>query len=179
MTLEKILTSENVLEAIYDNLEYLFGIIPELRDMVGFEHKHPHHHLDVWEHTLYAVRLAPVDFEIRLVLLLHDIGKPHSYIEGDVRRFPNHQVVSKNMAEQILTRLNFEKSFMDEVCYLIEFHDSFITSQDIQENRELAYKRYWVQYCDAYAHHPDRLEKRVQYLNKVKTKLNNNLDNKR
>lgn len=45
--LESILMTEDILESIYDNLEYLFNLIPELKDMVGFSHKHPHHHLDV------------------------------------------------------------------------------------------------------------------------------------
>ena len=53
--------------------------------MIGFEHKHPHHHLDVWNHTLLALSYSPKDFDIRLVLLLHDIGKPHSYQDEEIR----------------------------------------------------------------------------------------------
>lgn len=41
MILEEILKKDNVLDAINDNLEILFKLIPELRDMVGFDHKHP------------------------------------------------------------------------------------------------------------------------------------------
>lgn len=36
MTLEEIFNTENVLETINNNLEYLFNLIPELKDMVGF-----------------------------------------------------------------------------------------------------------------------------------------------
>lgn len=168
MILEDILNKNNILESIYNNLDELFILIPELRNMIGFEHKHPHHHLDVWNHTLYAISLAPNDFEIRLVLLLHDIGKPYCYIEGDTRKFTDHSIVSKNMAKVILERLHYEKDFIDEVCYLVEYHDYPITLKEVSNNRDLLYKRYLIQYCDMYAHHPDKLEKRIKYLNRVK-----------
>lgn len=140
MNLKLILTSENVVDCINNNLEYLLTIIPELKFMLGFLHKHPHHHLDVWEHTLLALKLSENDFEIRLTLLLHDIGKPFSYQEGKIRHFKNHDIP--------------------------------ITINDILKNKELVFKRYKVQYCDALAHHPEKLEKRIEYLNDIREKLN-------
>ena len=77
--LQNILTSNNVIESTNNNIYILLGIIPELKDMMGFQHNHPHHHLDVWNHTLLALSLSEPIFDIRLCLLLHDIGKPHSY----------------------------------------------------------------------------------------------------
>lgn len=168
MSLREILESDNVVETINKDLEYLLYIIPELKDMIGFDHKHPHHHLDVWEHTLYALNLSPNDFEIRLALLLHDIGKPHSFIDGDVRHFPNHPTVSYEMTKKILTRLRCDEEIIKNVCYLVNSHDNMITKEEIKYNRSLLYKRYIVQYCDTYAHNPKKLEKRVKYLNKVK-----------
>lgn len=168
MNLKEILESNNIVESISDNLEYLLKIIPELKDMIGFEHKHPHHHLDVWNHTLYALNLSPNDFEIRLSLLLHDIGKPHSFIEGEVRHFPNHPLVSGEMTKSILTRLNYNNETIERICYLVKNHDNPINEEQVKNNRSLLYKRYIVQYCDAHAHNPDKLEKRVKYLNKVK-----------
>lgn len=173
MKLEEILISEDVVASVNDNLNYLTEIIPELKFMFGFSHKHPHHHLDVWNHTLLALELSDNDFEIRLVLLLHDIGKPFSYQEGQVRHFINHPSTSSKMANDILKRLKFEKSFINEVCYLIKYHDTPITTNDIIENKDLSYKRYKVQYSDALAHHPDKLEKRKKYLTEVKEKLDN------
>lgn len=173
MQLYEILTSENVVSSIKDNLDYILEIIPEIKPMIGFLHKHPHHHLDVWEHTLYALSLSENDFEIRLILLLHDIGKPFSYQEGETRNFYGHAKVSSQMTKDILTRLNFNEQFIDEVSYLVEFHDTPISEQNIKNNYELSSKLYKIQTCDALAHHPDKLDKRKAYLSKIKKKLDN------
>lgn len=172
MNLESILTSDDVILSIQNNLEYLLTVIPEIKDMIGFDHKHPHHHLDVWQHTLYAMSISDNNFEIRLVLLLHDIGKPHSYIEqNSIRHFPNHGEVSSNMAKSILKRFNYPDTFIKEVCYLIKEHDIPITKEEIKNDYELAYKKYQIQKCDALAHNPDKLEKRIKYLKRIKKDL--------
>ena len=166
-----ILLAEDVVLAIKNNMDYLLDIIPELKYMMGFDHKHPHHHLDVWNHTLYALSLSNRDFEVRLALLLHDIGKPFSYQEGDVRHFKNHPEVSMKMTEDILRRLGFNRNYIKKICYLVKNHDNPITDDQINDDYDLVLKLYDVQYCDALAHHPDKLEKRKKYLNDIKKKL--------
>lgn len=170
--LEKILMEKDVTKSIRDNLDVLLALIPEIENMIGFDHRHPHHHLDVWEHTLLALSRAPYDFEIRLVLLLHDIGKPHSYQEGEIRHFKNHPIVSSKMAEEILKRLDFELEEIGEVCYLIKEHDSLISEDNINENIYLARKRFKIQFCDALAHNPLKLQKRINYLLSINSKIN-------
>lgn len=174
-----ILTEEDVLQSINDNLDILLKYIPELRFMIGFEHKHPHHHLDVWHHTLYALSLSKNDFYIRIALLLHDIGKPFCYQEGDIRHFKGHPKVSSMMANEILYRLSFDDNFIQEICYLISNHDNVITEEDIKKNYDLELKRYEIQRCDALAHHPDKLEKRIEYLNRTKKLFDTVVDKKK
>ena len=103
--LEKILTSDDVIKNIRRNIKPLISTIPEICDMLGFEHKHPHHHLDVWEHTLCALSFSPNNFDIRLTLLLHDIGKPHSFQDGEIRHFKGHPEMSAKISKCILQRL--------------------------------------------------------------------------
>ena len=170
--LKNILMQEDVVTSVNDNLDELINVIPEIKDMIGFDHKHPHHHLDVFNHTLLALSRAPLNFEIRLVLLLHDIGKPHSYQEGEIRHFKNHPLVSSKIAYNILKRLQFEDSEIEEMCYLIGNHDSILTSDEMNDNKELSKKRFEIQLCDALAHHPDKLERRIRYLLSVNDRLN-------
>lgn len=169
-----ILTSDNIVESINQNLDNILILIPEIKDMIGFNHNHPHHHLDVWNHTLLALSMSPNDFEIRLVLLLHDIGKPHSYQDEKIRHFRGHALKSAEMAFKILERLNFSEDEILELCYLIKEHDTLITEEEIENNRELMIKRFQIQCCDALAHNPTKLEKRKEYLLNINNKLNKN-----
>ena len=168
MSLYKILTSSNIVKSINDNLDELLILIPELKFIIGFEHKHPHHHLDVFNHTLFALSLSESDFEIRLCLLLHDIGKPFSYQEGENRHYFNHAKVSSIISKTILERLHYNDDLINEVCYLIKYHDTTKNKEEIIENYNLQEKRYKIQVCDAFAHNPYKLEKRIKYLNKTK-----------
>lgn len=171
--LYNILLSDDVVSTINNNLEMLLDIIPELKDIIGFEHKHPHHHLDVWNHTLLALSYSSKEFELRLVLLLHDIGKPHCYQEGEIRHFKGHPQVSSNISYKILKRLNFKDEDINKLCYLIKEHDNPISNKEIINNIELATMKYKVQCCDALAHNPTKLEKRIKYLLQIGEKLNN------
>jgi tRNA nucleotidyltransferase (CCA-adding enzyme) len=171
MKLDSILLSDDIVGAINENIDYLKNIIPEIKYMIGFEHKHPHHHLDVWEHTLLALSLSKKDYDIRLSLLLHDIGKPFSYQEGKVRHFKNHAKVSAHLAEVILHRLGYDYDYINYICYLIENHDTQITKEQIKNNFNVCLKLYEIQRCDALAHNPEKLEKRIKYLEETEKKL--------
>lgn len=166
-----ILMSEEIIAEIKENMDFLLFYIPEINDMIGFLHKHPHHHLDVWDHTLYALSLSEKNFNVRLALLFHDIGKPHCFLEGDVRHFTNHHIESEKITRDILNRLEYEEEYINYICYLVYYHDIPISKKDIIENYDLSFERYLVQKCDALAHHPDKLEKRKKYINNIKNKL--------
>ena len=135
MYLYGILMSDNVEKSIRDNMYYILDLIPEIENMIGFDQKNPHHHLDVWEHTLYALSISEKDYEVRLSLLLHDIGKPFSYQDKDVRHFGGHQEVSSNMSRVILRRLGYNKEFVDKICnYNDEKFNELINNKDIIRN---------------------------------------------
>ena len=172
MKLEDILLEDNVVESINNNLNYLLKIIPELNTIMGFEHKNPNHHLDVWNHTLLALSLSEKDFDIRLTLLLHDIGKPVACVEKDgVRHFKNHQLISAAISKDILTRLGYDEAYIKYITYLVMNHDMPISRAQIENNYELSEKLFKIQTCDALAHNPEKLEKRKKYLEDTKEKL--------
>ena len=139
--------------------------------MYGFKQDHPHHHLDVWNHTLYALSLSEKDFDVRLCLLLHDIGKPFSYQDKEVRHFKGHANMSAKMSREILTRLGYEEEYVNYICFLVKNHDEKIQDKLMEEDYDLCLKWYEMQRCDALAHHPNSLEKRKKYLKETKNRL--------
>lgn len=172
MDLKTILLNDDIVDSINNNFDYLCELIPEIKKMVGFEHKHPHHHLDVWQHTLLALSLSEKNFDVRLCLLLHDIGKPFSYQEGEVRHFHGHALASAKLAQKILKRLNYQEEYIEKICFLIENHDTPFNESDVEKNYQLCSLLYQIQYCDGLAHRPDHLQKRKAILNKEKDLLN-------
>lgn len=74
-----------------ESSDILVRYIPEIKYMILFEQKHPHHNLDVWEHTLKVLGgLKNESLDLKLSGLLHDIGKPFSYQDEEIRHFHGH-----------------------------------------------------------------------------------------
>lgn len=166
--LVELLARENLADEIKRESERLFLAVPELEAMVGFEHCHPHHHLDVWEHTLLALSLSKNQLTTRMALLLHDIGKPSSYQEeGSVRHYKGHAERSAELAQAILNRLRFEEDFVNEVIALIRHHDIPLSEEEIDKSPRLSREIFDVQRCDALAHNPEYNQKRLAYIEKI------------
>ena len=167
-----LLKKDDVVLEIRNNLDKLLFVIPELKDMIGFEHCHPHHHLNVWEHTLLALQASPNQLEIRLSLLLHDIGKPFSYQQdGAVRHYQGHAKKSAMIAKSIFERLGFEELFTDSVIEIIKRHDTPLNEDDIVERPAFSKVLFEVQKCDALAHNPAYNQKRIAYINQMQALL--------
>lgn len=98
-------------------------IAPEFLAMAGVT-QGDYHHLDVWEHTLLAVRSAPPDLETRLAALLHDVGKPatRTVEPGGRIRFFGHEGAGEKMARVILDRWRLPGATIDRVARLVAGH---------------------------------------------------------
>lgn len=103
----------------------MFEIIPELQPLFGCAQNHPYHIYDVWEHTLHSVDACPASEEIRLAMLLHDIGKPLCRItdENGIDHFPNHGERSEEIAREVLRRLKLSNKICRDVETLVKYHD--------------------------------------------------------
>lgn len=167
--LTNILMSDDIVKSIRENLDYILSIIPELNKIINYDHENPHHHLDIFEHTLLALSMSEKDLLVRLSLLLHDIGKPASAVVDDkgIKHYPNHPLISSSMADEILTRINCDEETKDKVVYLVKYHDTAITEKDILNNRELSLTRLKIQKCDTLAHTPSECKVRQQYIDKT------------
>lgn len=101
---------------------------PELLPMWGCI-QNEFHSLPVWEHVMLAldnlVRFVPdASQNLRLAVLLHDVGKPATRSVGEDGRvhFYAHEDVGARMANTLLTRLKFPGSDVDEVANLVAQH---------------------------------------------------------
>lgn len=126
----KIVSSNNfcVQMVLYEKVFSLF--IPEIKDMVGFKQNNPYHIYDVWEHTIHAIEQCDNDniddLILKLAVLFHDIGKPHSYQDGEdgIRHFKGHGRVSADMTDSIMKRLRFDNDTREKVVELVYYHDA-------------------------------------------------------
>lgn len=117
----------------YKRLVWNHGVfslfIPEFKDMIYFKQNNPWHIYDVFLHTVHAVeKCESDDLIVRLAVLFHDIGKPHSCQEGEdgIRHFKGHGKVSAEITDVIMQRLRFDNETRNSVVELISYHDATI-----------------------------------------------------
>lgn len=124
---KKILISSDVKRGIYlmEGTGLLKFILPELDDCIGLEQENPHHEFDVFKHTVTAVSNIEPKLHLRLIMLLHDIGKLYTKTidEKGLGHFYNHEEVSAQLSEQILDRLRFDRIIKRKVVNLVRWHD--------------------------------------------------------
>lgn len=154
--------------------------IPELKSCVGFDQKNPWHHLDVWNHILYAMDLSPKNKIVRMSLLLHDIGKPETMTIDDngIGHFFGHPLKGYEMSKEILIRFDcFNDEERNNILYLIKHHDSPIGQTDktlkkkIKNLGENLDNLIEVQKADALAHNPEKLDQRIKILEDVDKRI--------
>ena len=128
--LRKILTAGVDIQPYFANsdmMKIIKVIIPELGPCMHFEQHNKYHHQDVYNHILSVVDNCKTDkFEVKLAALLHDIGKPKTYVtdaEG-WGHFYGHAKVSRDIAETVIDeRLSLTAREKDLVLALVEHHD--------------------------------------------------------
>lgn len=105
--------------------QVFFVFLPELAPMLHFDQNTPYHDLPLWEHTVKAVESVAPQVDLRLTMLLHDIGKPSCKTtdEQGVSHFHGHPRASAAMAREALTRLRLPSGLTEEVVRLVLYHD--------------------------------------------------------
>jgi tRNA nucleotidyltransferase (CCA-adding enzyme) len=100
-------------------------ILPEFDTAMETPQNHPHHQYNVGEHILHSLLEIPAQKELRIAMLLHDIGKPQTLTVGEdgITHFHGHPAVSQVMAKDILKRLKFDNDTISCVSRLVLYHD--------------------------------------------------------
>lgn len=102
----------------------LAAVIPELKPMIGFNQRSPHHAYDLFTHTAHVVEGVPADLTLRWAALLHDVGKVPCFTTDETGRghFYGHAQVGGDMAEEILRRLKAPNAIREKAVTLIRNH---------------------------------------------------------
>ena len=124
--LKKLLMGPDVRKVLLEYVDIIGVFIPELLKAKGFDQKNRHHIYDVLEHTAVSVENAPKDEISRLVMLLHDIGKPYTFTldEKGEGHFYGHAQKSYELCIDILLRLKASNEEKERILKLVRYHDS-------------------------------------------------------
>ncbi|MCH5194907.1 MAG: HD domain-containing protein [Oscillospiraceae bacterium] len=122
--LSKLLMGESPRNVLTGYSDVISLIIPEIKSCIGFDQCNRYHIYDVWTHSAYAVEHSVPELEIRLALLLHDIGKPNCFKLDDEGNghFFGHEKLGAEMSEKILKRLRFPNDVVERTAKLIKYH---------------------------------------------------------
>lgn len=126
--LKKLVTGAHAAEVLRAYPDVIGVFWSEVLPMVGFDQRNRHHCHDVWEHTLHALAAVPPEVELRLTMLLHDIGKPNCFTadEKGQGHFYGHPAESARLAGEMLRRLRADNATTETVVRLVTWHDKNI-----------------------------------------------------
>lgn len=177
-----LLTCQEASSIIRANVDTIAKLIPEVKDMEGFDQMSIYHNLDVLEHTLKVLDGIPCDMDGKRDAVLaysaffHDIAKPacfyidpadgHGHMDGHPEA---GEVVFRNFAE----RINFPADAAKVISKLIIYHDTYVeqTPEEVTKMVELMTpplmdKLQILQRADVLAHSPRGLS-RLTKLEKI------------
>ena len=117
----------------------LASVIPELKPMIGFDQRSPHHAYDLYTHTAGVVAGVPGDLALRWAALLHDIGKVPTFTVDEAGRghFYDHAAKGAEMADAVLRRLKAPNALREQVVLLIEKHMLWLQPEKRQLRRQI------------------------------------------
>ena len=95
-------------------------ILPELARCAGVAQRREYHAYDVLYHSLHAAACVPPELELRLVMLLHDTGKPVCLF--DHGNMHGHELIGAEIAREIMVRLRYPNALRETVCALVRWH---------------------------------------------------------
>lgn len=136
----RILCGSHVGPVLIQYSDVITEILPELRPMIGFSQNNPHHKYDLWEHSVRAVEGIRPEPLLRLVMLLHDVGKTACYTEDESGRghFYGHAKLSVPLSRSVMCHLRLERTMHEDVLYLVRHHDTPLGLTPLSVRRKLA-----------------------------------------
>jgi poly(A) polymerase len=128
--LTKMLTEGHARRAfeLLDETGLLADVLPEVARMKGVEQPPQFHpEGDVWTHTLQLLSQLEAGCSLTLAWggLLHDVGKPPTFVRADRIRFNGHVDVGVAIGAEICRRFRFSNDETRQILSLVENHMRF------------------------------------------------------
>lgn len=111
MVLEKILTADNVVVAINQNIDMLLEEVPELKYVINYKRR-GREKLDLWSLTLLSLYNSFNDLSVRMTLLFKNLG---IVLMNDMNK--NSNEIASAATTDILKRCEYNDDFIDEVSF--------------------------------------------------------------
>ncbi len=125
----KILTAPRAADALrlLDETGLLSAILPEISALKGVAQPPEFHpEGDVFTHTRIMLQyMKNPSPELAMAALLHDVGKPKTFMITDRIRFHQHEIVGAAMAQEICERLKFSAKSTEKIVALVGNHQKF------------------------------------------------------
>ena len=125
----KILTAPRADDALrlLDETGLLSAILPEISALKGVAQPPEFHpEGDVFTHTRIMLQyMNNPSPELAMAALLHDVGKPKTFMITDRIRFHQHEIVGAAMAQEICERLKFSAKSTEKIVALVGNHQKF------------------------------------------------------
>lgn len=176
---DKIITGKNtynILKLLSDK-KILEIIIPEWKECRGFNQRNIHHIYTVDEHILQALKETDMNLITRLAIFFHDIGKPKCFSLGEDGKghFYNHELISAEMAKEIMGRLRYDKNSIEKVYRIIQYHlvyridneEKFIKKMMNTLEKEDMLRYFQVLRADRKTHRPPYSFEQIERLEKL------------
>lgn len=180
--LVKTLSGDHAMDMMLSFPEVFCEIIPELRRCYGFNQNNRFHQYTVYDHIAHALgNYRGDDIYVKLALFFHDIGKPLCYTEDhNGGHFYGHGEVSRAITETVMERMRFDTRTEEEVCRLVQYHDSVVEPTEKTVRRWLnkvgedTFRRLiHIRFADIEAHSPDTQRSRIEKTNQVEEVFKN------
>ena len=128
---------------LLDSTNLLEQVLPEVKAMQGVEQPPEFHpEGDVWTHTLMMLDgLESPTPTLALGVLLHDVGKPRTFVVRERIRFDNHVEVGAKMAEEICKRLRLSCLDSERVVELVRHHLRFKDFPQMKKSTQIRFLR--------------------------------------
>ena len=137
--MNKFLCGKSVKSVLLDMWEVISEVLPEIRQMKGFDQKNRHHIYDILTHTAVCIENIPPIPHLRLAALLHDTGKPEAFSldEKGEGHFYGHPHKSEEIARRYLNEYKYDNFTKDRVLLLVRVHDTVVEEDRIYIKKRL------------------------------------------